>query len=389
MKDTSTALAAASVVQKISDNQLAVVIGKASGVDKLSADAGSAGASIVSSADGNVAIKGYTPSMFASSTIDAVAIAIKNITNPTDIAENITSDVTLLQFTKIAVTKYDAAGNKIYSQLGNSATYDTMKFNVTLSTSGTFGFIHTSSSGVKTLLTASINFRTATIGDAIPLDGAADATMTLINLVGDIATIEYYGPFQNLGALALSGGTTLMQQGENVVVSSGTVPCFTAGTKILTPNGMRRIETISVGDKVMTADGRVVPAVVYQRKLICTNEKTAPYHIPAGTFGRNQPEDLLISPLHAVQIRKGVWEIPRDAASRYPAITQKMVGEPVTYYHIETPNYFRDNLVANGCVVESFGLNQAKRVPKGVNVYTYNTNLRGFTRFSPVVSKSA
>jgi hypothetical protein len=178
-------------------------------------------------------------------------------------------------------------------------------------------------------------------------------------------------------------GGNAVQQGDNVVITSSNAPCFTKGTMILTPNGYRAVETISVGDKVTTADGRVVRATVYQRKLLCTSKTNAPYHIPARTFGKAQPEDLILSPLHAIQIKKGIWEIPQEAAKRYSAIKQIDIGKPITYYHIETGNYFRDNLVANGCVVESFGLNAKKQIPANCSIYHFNERLGGYTRFTP------
>lgn len=53
------------------------------------------------------------------------------------------------------------------------------------------------------------------------------------------------------------------------------------------------------------------------------------------------------------------------------------VGSPITYYHIECPNYYTDDLVANGGVVtESF------RNRQGVCEvsYKYDVALSGFVR---------
>jgi hypothetical protein len=75
------------------------------------------------------------------------------------------------------------------------------------------------------------------------------------------------------------------------------------------------------------------------------------------------------------------------AAVKKSAVRQIKVGEPVTYYHVECPVYLRDNLVANGCVVESFGARQTKTSP-----YTYSKRLNGFTRTSyspPTATRAA
>lgn len=163
------------------------------------------------------------------------------------------------------------------------------------------------------------------------------------------------------------------------------VPCFTAGTRILTPTGYRTVETLSDDDLVVTAEGLTVPIKVSSNTFKAIAKGNAPYIIPAHSFGRNAPPaELRLSPLHAFQIRKGVWQSGRTANN--PNVKQYAIGEDVTYYHLECPNFFRDNLIANGCVVESFA---GKQVPKGQIVYTPNRRLGGYTRASgPSVSKA-
>jgi hypothetical protein len=54
--------------------------------------------------------------------------------------------------------------------------------------------------------------------------------------------------------------------------------------------------------------------------------------------------------------------VPRHAFN--DKVKQYGVGVPVDYYHVECPNYFTDNLVVDGCVVESFAGKQVKDVTK-------------------------
>lgn len=162
--------------------------------------------------------------------------------------------------------------------------------------------------------------------------------------------------------------------------TSSSVPCFPAGVRIATPEGAKAVEMLKTGDYVTTADGRVVPVRVYSRFVANTTVQTAPYMIPANALGRNAPRHpLRLSPLHAFQIRPNVWQIPQEVAKRCDAVTQYDVGKPVTYYHIECPNFYRDNLVADGNVVESFGGNQVRNK---AGLYRYNPALGGFTRRS-------
>ena len=133
------------------------------------------------------------------------------------------------------------------------------------------------------------------------------------------------------------------------------------------------------GDLVLTADGRQVPVKVYYKVIESATAETAPYHISKKAFGLKA--DLNLSPLHAFQSKKGVWQIPKYAAN--PHVKQYGIGSPVTYFHLECPNYFTDNLIVDGCVVESYGAAQAKNVKV---LYKFNEKLDGYTRASQMAN---
>ncbi len=157
------------------------------------------------------------------------------------------------------------------------------------------------------------------------------------------------------------------------------VPCFPLGTRILTPAGYKAVETLEQGSIVTTAANKNVPVKIYNRTIEAATSNTAPYLIPKHSFGFSPVADLRLSPLHAFQIRKGVWQIPKYAALQNKEVKQYGVGESVTYYHVECPNFFTDNLVVDGNVVESFGGSQVKGLK---TLYKYNGSLKGFTRAS-------
>lgn len=162
----------------------------------------------------------------------------------------------------------------------------------------------------------------------------------------------------------------------------GPVPCFPKGTRILTASGYKTVESLTQGELVQTADGRQVPVKLYGTYIPVTNTMTAPFKIPKGVFG--VAHDLLLSPDHAFQVQKGLWMIPKYAAALSEKVEQVLVGSPMTYYHIECPQYLRDNLVVDGVVVESYaGRQLSTRRP-----YTYSKTLQAFTRSGAVVSKS-
>lgn len=167
----------------------------------------------------------------------------------------------------------------------------------------------------------------------------------------------------------------------------GDVPCFVAGTRILTNNGYKAVEALRKTDKVVTADGRQVPFKLYTTHIKSASTSNAPFMIPAGTFGAKSPAaNLIISPLHAIQSRKGVWQIPKYAAHTFEGITQINIGKSVTYYHVELPNFFKDNIVTEGTIVESFGASQVSGLK---NVYKFNSKINGFTRISKPSTQAA
>ena len=179
--------------------------------------------------------------------------------------------------------------------------------------------------------------------------------------------------------IATLGFLTLQNNSQNV-------PCFPTGTRILTTEGYKPVETLASNDRIQTADGRALAFKLYSRTVVGTKE-TAPYKIRRGAFGSTPVNDITLSPLHAIQSRNNVWQIPKYAAAlNNSKIQQYGIGTEITYYHIELPNYFADNIVAEGSVVESFGGKQAKGMK---TVYKYSERLGGFTRANKNLTLSA
>jgi hypothetical protein len=164
------------------------------------------------------------------------------------------------------------------------------------------------------------------------------------------------------------------------------VPCFVAGTRILTAEGYKAVETLTTDDLIRTADNRIVPFRMFKTSIVATSPETAPYTVPANTFGRACPKkEMTISPYHAIQSAPGVWQIPKYASQMFSGITQAPAGRPITYYHLELPNYFKDNIVAEGTVVESYGNRQTAGMKA---VYRLNAERTGFTRMEKAKSAS-
>ncbi|WP_417248816.1 Hint domain-containing protein [Celeribacter sp.] len=82
------------------------------------------------------------------------------------------------------------------------------------------------------------------------------------------------------------------------------IPCFTPGTLIATPQGERAVETLKVGDKVITRDNGMQVIRWVGQKSMTAEEMTsrmelAPVRIRKGALGLGLPErDMIVSPNH-------------------------------------------------------------------------------------------
>jgi len=145
---------------------------------------------------------------------------------------------------------------------------------------------------------------------------ANNAGTNQINLPdGTVLTVDGMGSY-TVGTDPLPSGTNLhgsfvLPNGSSASFtdfdqfgSTGAPVCFTEGTLILTPSGEVPIETLAVGDLVMTADGKAEPILWIGARLMkfsATQSEHRPVLIKAGALGGNKPtRDLAISPQHCL-----------------------------------------------------------------------------------------
>ncbi|MCX7559949.1 Ig-like domain-containing protein [Sulfitobacter sp. F26204] len=97
-------------------------------------------------------------------------------------------------------------------------------------------------------------------------------------------------------------GQLVFEEIENVI------PCFTPGTKIATPKGERLVETLKVGDRVITRDNgiqeiRWVGARDMSGAELEKASHLKPVLIRQGALGNDLPErDMMVSPNHRVLV---------------------------------------------------------------------------------------
>jgi phospholipase/lecithinase/hemolysin len=148
-------------------------------------------------------------------------------------------------------------------------------------------------------------------------------------------------------------------------LADAALPCFAAGTRLLTPAGEVAVEALREGEPVLSAFGGSVPVQwLGHRRIDCRRHPRPwdvwPVRVRAGAFGANLPHrDLLLSPDHAVFVAAegdGEGAAPGVLMPiRYLINGATIVQEPadaVTYWHVELPSH--DVLLAEGLPAESY-----------------------------------
>lgn len=149
------------------------------------------------------------------------------------------------------------------------------------------------------------------------------------------------------------------------------VPCFTAGTMIMTRRGEVPVETLCVGDHVLTVDHGFRPVRwIGSRTLTSVDLVAAPHmrpvRIEAGALGFDLPvRPLLVSPQHRCLIRSRI--AARIVGDREVLIAAKHLTETpgisvverpaaVTYIHLLFDQH--ELLFSDGAITESIYLGQ-------------------------------
>lgn len=149
---------------------------------------------------------------------------------------------------------------------------------------------------------------------------------------------------------------------------SGFVPCFLAGTLILTPSGPVPIENLSPGDKVLDHDGIAHTILWHGWRGIKSRASDAPVKIPAGFFGPSVPFlDTYVSQQHRIAMY-----VPEYGSSPIFVRAKLLLDEgaslateidQVVYHHLLFAHHIV--LVANGMPSESLRAAKGARTAFG------------------------
>ncbi len=161
------------------------------------------------------------------------------------------------------------------------------------------------------------------------------------NLSGD-----YTGAFFHL-LTDTSGGTE---------ITVNDVSCFLRGTLNRVPNGEQAVESLAIGDPVLTAEGEAQPVLWIGRQTVsrvfADPLRVLPIRITAGALEENMPvRDLLVSPDHALLV--GGVLIQAGALVNGSTIRREEdVPIVYTYYHVKLADHAL--ILAEGVPAETF-----------------------------------
>lgn len=180
------------------------------------------------------------------------------------------------------------------------------------------------------------------------------------------------GPGENQGDLTLVVSTAPLVPGTTYDIAFkndgggtpyGEIVCFARGTLIRTPGGDVPVETLTVGDRVMTLDGgaeRILWAA--QRMILFPRGDDVPVTVEQNHFGPDQPyRRTQVSPRHCLLRRDAAFHMVFDTSEVLVAardcidglgVSQPTRVKAVEYFHFM---FNRHALVwANGMLAESF-----------------------------------
>ncbi|MCB1367201.1 MAG: Hint domain-containing protein [Rhodobacteraceae bacterium] len=136
---------------------------------------------------------------------------------------------------------------------------------------------------------------------------AADGSLTLVQTYDDDGNTEINNA-EDVAFVLVDGRMMAIAGGDEDGISAFNVPCFTPGTRILTPQGDRLVEDLKPGDLVITQDHGAQPIrAVARRSLSAAQLEASPQfraiRIRRGALGGGLPlRDLVVSPQHRMLV---------------------------------------------------------------------------------------
>jgi hypothetical protein len=173
----------------------------------------------------------------------------------------------------------------------------------------------------------------------------------------------FYIPYNSSVATPSNDSSTwtFNQVAEDAVV----VNCFLSGTMIATDTGEVAVESLKIGDEILSADGKALKIKWVARQDVLTTfgpaERLMPVRFAAGALGDGLPHaDLTVTADHGMLIDGIICHA--GALVNGTTITNVPLSEfqgRYTVYHIETEEH--EIILANGAPAETFIDNVSRR----------------------------
>jgi hypothetical protein len=266
----------------------------------------------------------------------------------------------VLDFTKAtnsgSVTAYDIAASA-----GSVLQFDGAVGTASVHPTVTFDSIATGGLGTLSLTDATNNDFHGTVNNFVIHDKIVVLNADHVTLTGGTTLNVFNASNTQIETITLGQSHT----GFNFSVDTATdtittdMPCYVAGTRILTATGERMVESLLQGDIALTlSDGELSARPVKwigRRRIDLTAhphpQTVAPIRIRRGAFAEAMPHtDLLVSPDHAIFV-DGRLVCARQLING-TTIRQEKGWTSVEYFHVELDTHAI--LLAEGLPAESY-----------------------------------
>ncbi|OYU16599.1 MAG: hemolysin, partial [Rhodobacteraceae bacterium PARR1] len=197
--------------------------------------------------------------------------------------------------------------------------------------------------------------------DQFDVSGLLDSSGNPVNWLDATITADASGNaivvFPGGERIVLIGVTPIQVTGQQALWQLG-VPCFTAGTMIATPQGEVPVESLRIGDEVLTRDHGAVPILWaggrhLDRETLAAQPDLCPVVIRENALGCHG--QVMVSPQHAILAQTTQGE--RLVRAKHladlgdPSFRRARGKRQVSYHHILLPQH--GIVTANGLAAES------------------------------------
>jgi Hint domain/Right handed beta helix region len=153
------------------------------------------------------------------------------------------------------------------------------------------------------------------------------------------------------GSTANAAGNTFNSLPGPTLDTSSPISCFLEGTHIQTTNGPKKVESLVVGDELMTLlEGKRTIIWIGKRTIDTPHRSVLPIRISTGAFAPGMPSSTLyLSPEHSVYWNGAL--LPVGLLTNGTSIQQVKMTK-VTYFHVELSRH--NVIIAEGLPVETY-----------------------------------